>query len=283
MPGRAGQEVVGEPCGEVVRDLRGQESCREPPGDGGGEAGGFLRGQDEAGVYPAQGGEYGDGSGVGVGERDRCLRLGLNGLRHRFLRGRERGCHRNGGLLAGPTRLRRLGRSVRIRIQVRIAAGDVVKVRPGTDLSGGRSLAAALQVSGCFKLLSAREIRISPSSKCRHRAVMVTDEPSGSEEMYAATPTVTALPRRWARALEITVKSAVSRVRTWITPEVGAPASARRGALDFGSAIGKGLFFLIGQALVRDCRPGRGPYLFAVVAANVAVHIPRLQADHSDG
>ncbi|MDQ0933458.1 hypothetical protein QFZ49_003398 [Streptomyces turgidiscabies] len=82
-------------------------------------------------------------------------------------------------------------------------------------------------------------MRISPSLKCLHSAAMLTGELSGREWMYAATPTVTALPRRCARALESTVKSAVRRVRTWITPEVGAPASARRRALDCGSAIGK--------------------------------------------
>lgn len=58
----------------------------------------------------------------------------------------------------------------------------------------------------------------------------------------------TRLPGRWLRwkmspaaagTTGSTVKSAVRRVRTWITPEVGAPASARRGALDCGSAIGK--------------------------------------------
>ncbi len=86
---------------------------------------------------------------------------------------------------------------------------------------------------------NAREIRISPSVKCSHSAAMLTGAPSGSEEMYVATPIVTALPRRCARSLASTVKSAVRRVRTWITPEVGAPASARLGALDCGSAIGK--------------------------------------------
>ena len=54
---------------------------------------------------------------------------------------------------------------------------------------------------------------MSPSSKCADRAAMLIGAPSGSERMYTATPVVIALPRRWARELEITVKFAVCRVR----------------------------------------------------------------------
>lgn len=97
--------------------MRGQETCREPPGDGRGEAGGLPRGQDEAGVDPAQGGAYGDGSGVGdIGERGRDLHLGLDRRPQRSASG--------GGLPAVATVLRRLGRPVRMRRAVGYVAQE---------------------------------------------------------------------------------------------------------------------------------------------------------------
>ncbi len=68
---------------------------------------------------------------------------------------------------------------------------------------------------------------------------MVIGAPSGSDRMYAATPTVTALPARCARRLARTVKCEVWRVRMWVTPpEVR--EGADEGALDCAEVMGKG-------------------------------------------
>ena len=64
---RAGPETVGEPYGQQFRDLPRPDTGRQPLGYGRCQSGGLLRGQDQAGVDPAQGGQYGDRVGVGVG------------------------------------------------------------------------------------------------------------------------------------------------------------------------------------------------------------------------
>lgn len=56
--------------------------------------------------------------------------------------------------------------------------------------------------------------------------------------MYAATPTVTALPARCARRLARMVKWEVWRVRMWMTP-LEAREGAAEGTLECAEVIGK--------------------------------------------
>ncbi|TXS55699.1 hypothetical protein EAO77_05640 [Streptomyces sp. t39] len=56
-----------------------------------------------------------------------------------------------------------------------------------------------------------------------------------------------------------------------------------RGRVKLRGSHREGAFFLIGEALDRDCRPGRGPHMSSVVAANVAAAFPPPQAHHPSG
>ncbi|WP_405478894.1 hypothetical protein [Streptomyces sp. NBC_00009] len=109
-------------------------------------------------------------------------------------------------------------------------------VRVTTLPSGVRCTLRSSQPSASSSR-KARAIRISPSSKCARRLFIVMGAPSGSEKMYAATPTVMAEPLRWSRRLVRTVKFAVWRTRMWMTPEEGT-------ALGLAVAMMEALIFL---------------------------------------